>query len=276
MLIREDGVAKLADLGIATAAESTRITRSGIVLGTAAYMAPEQLEGDEPGPAADIYSLAAVAFEALSGRKARVGATPVEIAHRAATEPPPDLREAWPDAPPGAAAGARSAAWPANPGTGPPPPASSPTALETRPGRGAAARSDVLAPPARRVGAALPRLAAASPRSHGRGGAAAAAWRSPRSAGTTTAASARRRPSGQQQAEKKPEKAEPGRARRRRQREPPAAGARQPAPRRGGSAGDPAALNDQRVRADEPGPIRRGDPACFSGRWTATTRVART
>src|SRR4051812_21012374 len=45
VLIREDGVTKLADLGIATAADDTRITRSGIVLGTAAYMAPEQLDG---------------------------------------------------------------------------------------------------------------------------------------------------------------------------------------------------------------------------------------
>jgi serine/threonine-protein kinase len=103
ILIREDGVAKLADLGIATAAENTRITSSGIVLGTAVYMAPEQLEGERPGPAADIYSLAAVAYEALSGKRARDGASPVEIAHKAATRPPPDLLEAWPDAPPEAA-----------------------------------------------------------------------------------------------------------------------------------------------------------------------------
>ena len=75
------------------------ITMSGTVLGTAAYMAPEQLEGDEVGPAADVYSLAAVAFEALSGRKAREGSTPMEVAHRVVNEPAPDLRDAWPDAP---------------------------------------------------------------------------------------------------------------------------------------------------------------------------------
>jgi len=102
VLMARDG-AKLADLGIATAAEATRITVSGTVLGTAAYMAPEQVEGERAGPAADVYALAAVAFEALSGRKAREGATPMEIAQRAATEPPPDLREAWPGAPAGAA-----------------------------------------------------------------------------------------------------------------------------------------------------------------------------
>ena len=103
ILIREDGVAKLADLGIATAAENTRITRSGIVLGTAVYMAPEQLEGEQPGPAADIYSLAAVAFEALSGKRAREGTSPLAIAHKAASGPAPDLLEAWPGAPPAAA-----------------------------------------------------------------------------------------------------------------------------------------------------------------------------
>jgi serine/threonine-protein kinase len=103
ILLRTDRVTKLADLGIATAAEGTSITRSGMVLGTASYMAPEQLDGQKAGPAADIYALAAVAFEALSGRKALAGETPMEIAHRVVSEPPPDLREAWPEAPDGAA-----------------------------------------------------------------------------------------------------------------------------------------------------------------------------
>jgi eukaryotic-like serine/threonine-protein kinase len=103
VLIRRDGVAKLVDLGIATAADSTRITSSGMLLGTAAYMAPEQLEARAAGPPADVYALAAVAFEALSGRKARPGATLVEVAHRALTEPPPDLRDEWPHAPAAAA-----------------------------------------------------------------------------------------------------------------------------------------------------------------------------
>src|SRR5215210_7637458 len=103
VLIREDGVTKLADLGIATASDGTRITRSGTVLGTAAYMAPEQLDGREAGPPVDIYALAAIAFDALSGQKPRQGRTPMEIAHKIATEGPPDLREAWPSAPKAAA-----------------------------------------------------------------------------------------------------------------------------------------------------------------------------
>jgi tetratricopeptide (TPR) repeat protein len=103
VLIREDGVTKLADLGIATASDGTRITRSGTVLGTAAYMAPEQLDGREAGPPADIYALAAIAFEALSGKRPREGRTPMEIAHSLATEGAPDLRVAWPNAPKAAA-----------------------------------------------------------------------------------------------------------------------------------------------------------------------------
>nr|MBA3422886.1 serine/threonine protein kinase [Thermoleophilaceae bacterium] len=104
VLLGEDGNAKLADLGIAFAVErATHITRTGTVLGTPSYMAPEQLEGRDVGPAVDVYALGAVAFEALSGHKARTGSSPVEIATRVASEPAPDLRETWPEAPAGAA-----------------------------------------------------------------------------------------------------------------------------------------------------------------------------
>ncbi|MEA2471159.1 MAG: eukaryotic-like serine/threonine-protein kinase [Thermoleophilaceae bacterium] len=102
VLLGRDGRIKLADLGIATAVEGTRITMSGTVLGTAAYMAPEQLEGHKPGPAADVYSLAVLAWESLSGRRAYDGRTPLEIAHRKAAEAPPSLASVLPDAPPAA------------------------------------------------------------------------------------------------------------------------------------------------------------------------------
>jgi eukaryotic-like serine/threonine-protein kinase len=102
VLIREDGLTKLADLGIATASDGTKITRSGTVLGTAAYMAPEQLDGRRAGPAVDVYALAAIGFEALSGKRPREGRTPMEIAHKIATEGAPDLRDVWPTAPKGA------------------------------------------------------------------------------------------------------------------------------------------------------------------------------
>jgi tetratricopeptide (TPR) repeat protein len=103
VLLRRDGVTKLVDLGIATAQGHTRLTHSGMVLGTAAYMAPEQLEGDETTRATDIYALGVVAYEALTGERAREGRTPLELAHRIATSPPPDLRDAMPDASPQAA-----------------------------------------------------------------------------------------------------------------------------------------------------------------------------
>jgi serine/threonine-protein kinase len=102
VLLGGDGRIKLADLGIATAVEGTRITMSGTVLGTAAYMAPEQLEGHKPGPAADIYSLAVLAWESLSGRRAYDGRTPLEIAHRKASDPPPSLASVRPETPPAA------------------------------------------------------------------------------------------------------------------------------------------------------------------------------
>ena len=99
LIDEERDIVKLADLGIATAAENTRITHSGHVLGTASYMAPERLDGGSGDKGVDIYALAAVAFEMLSGRKAVEGSTPLEIARRVATQPPHDLRDHVMDAP---------------------------------------------------------------------------------------------------------------------------------------------------------------------------------
>ncbi len=99
VLIGGDGTAKLADLGIATATDATSITTSNDVIGTLSYIAPERLEGAGSAPSADVYALAAVAFEALSGEKAQTGTTPTEIVAAGGR----DLRDAWPDAPAGAA-----------------------------------------------------------------------------------------------------------------------------------------------------------------------------
>jgi serine/threonine-protein kinase len=104
ILLRDDGVVKLSDLGVATAAHVSRITATHDVLGTLGYIAPERLNGEAGGPPADVYSLAAVAFEVLGGQRPRLGSTPAEILSRSALEPAPDLREAWPHAPAAAAA----------------------------------------------------------------------------------------------------------------------------------------------------------------------------
>ena len=99
VLLDAGGRAKLADLGIATAAEVTSITSTGAVMGTAAYMAPERLDGQPGGREADVYGLATVAYEVLTGQKARQGRSAVEIAATVMSEPPPDLRTHMPDAP---------------------------------------------------------------------------------------------------------------------------------------------------------------------------------
>jgi serine/threonine-protein kinase len=68
LIATEPGTLKLADFGIAKAAEQTRITQVGSVLGTAAYLSPEQARGEEAGPASDIYSLGVCAYQFLAGR----------------------------------------------------------------------------------------------------------------------------------------------------------------------------------------------------------------
>ena len=67
LLRREDGCVKIADFGIARAAESTRLTQVGTVLGTATYLAPEQAAGAEATPASDLYTLGVTLYELLTG-----------------------------------------------------------------------------------------------------------------------------------------------------------------------------------------------------------------
>ena len=62
--------AKLADFGIAYLLDASRLTSPGLVVGTIAYLAPEQIRGGEPAPASDIYSLGLVLLEALTGERA--------------------------------------------------------------------------------------------------------------------------------------------------------------------------------------------------------------
>ena len=59
--------AKLTDFGVARVIGGDSLTRTGDVIGTAAYMAPEQAEGRDVGPAADLYAVALVTYEALTG-----------------------------------------------------------------------------------------------------------------------------------------------------------------------------------------------------------------
>jgi serine/threonine-protein kinase len=68
LLVSDSEVVKLADFGIARATDQSSITQVGSVLGTAAYLSPEQARGDEAGPQADLYSLGVVTYQLIAGR----------------------------------------------------------------------------------------------------------------------------------------------------------------------------------------------------------------
>ena len=87
-----DPAAKLTDFGGASIAGEDALTRTGDVLGTLAYMAPEQSEGREVGEQADLYSLALVLYEAFSGLNPVRGATPAATARRIGTRLEPLAR----------------------------------------------------------------------------------------------------------------------------------------------------------------------------------------
>jgi len=97
MLLREDGSVVLSDFGIVTIAHSTSSRGIEAMAGTAAYMAPEQMQG-EPRPASDQYALAVAIYEWITGRPPFQG-TAMEVAMQHAMKPPPSLVEQVPTLP---------------------------------------------------------------------------------------------------------------------------------------------------------------------------------
>ncbi len=94
LVSERDGTIRLADFGIAHAIGATQLTTAGTVLGTAHYMAPEQAQGGQVGPATDIYAVGIVLYEMLTGRLPFDGQSPMEVLMAHLRQPTPTLAEA--------------------------------------------------------------------------------------------------------------------------------------------------------------------------------------
>ncbi|MFT4034248.1 MAG: protein kinase [Patulibacter sp.] len=91
LMLADDGQVKLADFGIAWAGDSLSVTQHGAVLGTVAYLAPEQASGDKASPLADVYGLGVVIFQLMTGRLPFAGQTLSELALAQRDRRPPPL-----------------------------------------------------------------------------------------------------------------------------------------------------------------------------------------
>jgi tRNA A-37 threonylcarbamoyl transferase component Bud32 len=99
VLLTASGGAKVADFGIARAASSKTMTETNLVLGTAAYMSPEQVRGERVGPASDLYSLGVVLYEMLTGEQPHRADDPIATAMKHLGDPPRHPREVNPAVP---------------------------------------------------------------------------------------------------------------------------------------------------------------------------------
>ncbi len=89
VLLSRDGQVKLSDFGIARGSVDSGLTDTGMALGTAAYMAPEQASGGQVTAAADLYSVGVILFEMLTARLPFAGDNPVQVMYQHVNDPPP-------------------------------------------------------------------------------------------------------------------------------------------------------------------------------------------
>ena len=91
LIIKPDGTVVLVDFGVARSAESAALTGAKEVVGTALYIAPEQVSKETTGPAADVYALGCVAYHCLAGHPPFLGDSPIAVALQHVREEPPPL-----------------------------------------------------------------------------------------------------------------------------------------------------------------------------------------
>ena len=100
VLFDDEGRAKIADFGIARLSGAGTLTEAGTLLGTAAYISPEQATGRQATPASDVYSFGVILYRLLAGRLPFEARAPLELAEMHVRDEPPPLRALRPAAPP--------------------------------------------------------------------------------------------------------------------------------------------------------------------------------